>query len=146
MTVPAGWADESGQQYAEDVEEQYEIGVVPVKIMYTENENLAPAYATMMTWTLPVVGINSPIMILQKRLKRYKAKFLLNFPGAGSAYTNTKFEPLTLATPQGFTISAAGILQNIPLPEYEAMTPLWAIASIPGVTLSVVDEAYGITQ
>ena len=136
---------EEGEEYAEDVAE-FDPAIVPVRVMATENEQLAPSYATCMTWTLPVIGQNVPVMILQKRYKRYKAKFLLNFPAAGSAYINTKFEPLTLATPQGFTVTVSGIFLNMALPEYDAMTPMYAIASIAGVTISVIDEAYGLVQ
>jgi len=147
MTIPAGFSeDESAPAYYEEAQEQFETAVVPVKIVYTENENLAPSYATYMTWQLPVIGQNVPVQVLQKRIKRYRARFLLNFPGAGSVYINSKFEPLSGANPQGFTVTVSGATQNFPLPEMAAMTPLYAIASIAGVFLSVQDEAYGTVQ
>lgn len=149
MTVESSWTeeeDEGAYSYEVEGEEETEdeggFGVVPVRVVFTENEQLAPSYCSCMTWPVGQVNVSIPTQILPRKEKRYKAKFIVNFPGAGNVILNTKLDPLTLPSPQGFTftVTAAG---NFALPEYDAMQPMYIIASIAGVTISVWDESYG---
>jgi hypothetical protein len=145
MSLPSDFPPEPGEIYEEQVTQEWEPAVVPVRVMHDETIRVPPEFASCMTWTLPVIGAGSPVQILQRRMQRYKAKFLLNFPGAGTVYINTKFEPVSNPSPQGFnvTLAAAG---NMVIPEYESMQPVYAIASITGITLAVLDESYGQVQ
>ena len=145
MTLPDQFPQDPGEQYEEAVTEEWEPAVVPVRVMHDETIRIPPEFASCMTWAVPQVGVGQPAQILQRRYHRYKAKFLCIFPGAGTLYLNTKFEPVSNPSPQGFavTATAAGI---VPIPEYEAMQGMWVIASIPGIALSVLDESYGQVQ
>jgi hypothetical protein len=145
MTLPEGFPADPGEVYEEQVAEEWQPAVVPVRVMHDETIRVPPEFASCMTWAITQVGQGAPVQILQRRLHRYKVKFLANFPGAGTLFLNTKFEPVSNPSPQGFavTVAAAGIM---PVPEYEGMQPMYAIATIAGVTLSVMDESYGQVQ
>lgn len=147
-TIPADWTQEEypDQNTLADIHGMQATGhvVTPVHVLYDESERLSPEFCSCMTWSIPVFGATGviPVQLLQRRYKRYKAKFVVNFTAAGFIVVNTKMEPLTLTSPQGFNVvaTAAG---NTPLPEYDAMQPMWAVASVAGVTISVWDESYG---
>jgi hypothetical protein len=143
MTIPYEITEEGGEEYEGNVAEELSPVVVPVRVVFNENERLPPEFAGMMTWAIPQAPLYATV--LQRAYKRYKAKFIANFPGAGTLYLNTKIDPLTNPSPQGFsvTVTAAGL---VPLPEYEAMQPLYAAGSIAGITLAVMDERYGAVQ
>lgn len=146
MTIPEYWTDDETDNYPADVEgtaqTDQNFPVVPVKVIFDENQRLSPTFCSCMTWPIAVVGVNTPLLILPRKETRFKAKFIVNFPAAGTLYVNTKSDPLSNPSPQGFTltVTAAG---NSLLPDYDAMQPMYAIASIAGVTISVWDESYG---
>jgi hypothetical protein len=144
MTLPEGFPADPGEQYEEAVTEERFPAVVPVRVMFDETIRVPPEFASCMTWTVPLIGAQ-PAQILQRRYGRYKTKFWCSFPGAGTLYINTKYEPVSLPSPQGFqvTATAAGF---VAIPEYEAMQPMYVIASVAGVQLSVMDESYGQVQ
>jgi hypothetical protein len=143
VTIPYEITEEGGEEYEQNVTEQLEPVVVPVRVVFNENERLPPEFAGMMTWSVSQAPLYTTV--LQRSYKRFKAKLLASFPGAGTLYLNTKIDPLTNPSPQGFsvTVTAAGL---VPLPEYEAMQPLYAAGSIAGITLAVMDERYGAVQ
>lgn len=153
-TLPGDWAEESGTEHDAPWEpsegEAYSPAVVPVKVMFDETERLAPGFATFITYTLQQTGLTGlgPTQILQRRYKRFKAKFYLNFPGAGTVTINSKSEQLTSSptNPIGFNITSAAAANNVAIPDYDGMPALYAIASIAGVTISVMDESYGQVQ
>jgi hypothetical protein len=146
MTLPGQWPPDPGEQYEEMMTEQLEPAVVNVRVMHDETIRVPPEFASCVTFPVPVVGAGSPVQILQRRYHRYKAKFLVNFPAAGTLYINTKFEQLTLPSPQGIQVVSAGALNNFIFPEYESMQPMWVIGSIAGITIGVMDESYGQVQ
>lgn len=139
------YVPDPGEIYEEAVTEEWEPAVVPVRVMHDETIRVPPEFASCMTWTIPQVGAGTPVQILQRRYHRYKTKFLAVFPGAGTLFINTKFEPVSNPSPQGFSITAAAA-GMVPVPEYEAMQGMWAIGSIAGIQLSVMDESYGQVQ
>lgn len=147
-TLPSEWTEDEypDQDTPEDIHGSLAgHTVIPVHVVHDESVRVAPEFCGCMTWTVPQYGPTGvvPVQLLQRRYKRYKAKFLVTMPAAGSIIINSKQEPLTgLTTPQGFTLTlaAAGIY---PLPEYDAMQPLYAVGSIAGITVSVFDESYG---
>lgn len=146
MTIEQGWTeDESGEADYEQ-EGNEELGQnfvpVPVRIVFDENMRLAPTFCSHMTWPVPVVGSDTPIQILPRRETRYKAKFSVVFTAAGTLYTNNRPDPLGNPTPQGaqFTQAAAG---TFTIPDYDAMQPMYVIASVAGVTITVWDESFG---
>lgn len=103
----------------------------------------SPDFASFMTWPIPQVGIGTPLLFAPRKPQRYKAKHVLTFPAAGTIWINSKSDPLSLPTPQGFTytVAAAG---NFSIPDYDAQQPLYAIASIAGVTISQFDESFAV--
>lgn len=145
MTMPEGFPADPGEIYEEQVTEEWNPAVVPVRVMHDETIRVPPEFASCMTWTITQIGVGAPVQILQRRLHRYKTKFWAFFPGAGTLFLNTKFEPVSNPSPQGFSVTAtaAGF---VAIPEYEAMQPLYAIATVAGVQLSVMDESYGQVQ
>jgi len=151
-TLPEDWATgEEPGEFEPSVPESEFPAVVPVRVIFDESKRLPPSFATMMTYTLQTSGLTGlgPIQILQRRITRFKAKFLINFPGAGSVYLNTKQEPLMAApnsTPQGFTVTVVAAANNVAIPDYDGQPPLFAVASIAGVTISVMDESFGQVQ
>jgi hypothetical protein len=145
VTLPSQWPEDPGEEYEQAVTEEWQPAVVPVRVMHDETIRVPPEFASCMTWPIQQIGVGQPTQILQRRYTRYKTKFLALFPGAGTLFLNTKFEPVSNPSPQGFTVTAAAA-GLVPIPEYEAMQGMWAIATIPGVLLSVMDESYGQVQ
>ena len=146
-TLPGEWTEDEypDQDVPEDIHGQLAgHTVVPVHVVHSESERVAPEFCSTMTWTVPQYGPAGviPVQLLTRRYKRYKAKFIVNFPAAGSLVVSTKIDNLASANPQGFTLAlaAAGLY---PLPEYDAMQPLYAVGSIAGIIVSVLDESYG---
>lgn len=144
-TVPEGWAEEAEGEGWAGTNEYDRTVVVPVKVMFDENQRVSPEFASCNTWSVPAIGAGTPIQVLQRQYHRYKAKFMVTFPGAGTLYFNTKYEPLSNPSPSGFSVTVAAAI-TMPLQEYDAMQPVWFIASIPGIQLSVMDELYGRVQ
>lgn len=146
MTTPEYWTHDETDEYDFDVEGEAQaernFPTVPVKVVFDENEQLTPTFCSCMTWPVPAVNTTGALLVLPRQEKRFKSQLVALFPGAGTLYFNTKVDPLNNPTPQGFaiTVAAAGLQL---LPPYECMQPMYAIASIPGVTLSIWDEVYG---
>lgn len=143
-TLPEGWLEEDdGEEYEEAMTEQLQPLVVPVRVVESESKRVPPEFAGMMTW--PVPQAPSYVGIVQRSYERYKAKFIVNFPGAGTLYMNTKIDPLTNPTPQGFslTVAAGG---NASLPDYDCQQALYVCGSIAGITIAVMDERFGKVQ
>src|SRR5215469_14895136 len=113
-----------GEMYEEAVTAEWEPAVVSVRVVHDETIRVPPEFASCVTWTIPQAGIGQPVQVLQRRYHRYKTKFWCNFPGAGTLYLNTKFEPVSLPSPNGFqvTATAAGF---VAIPEYESMQPMY---------------------
>lgn len=101
----------------------------------------SPEFSSCMTWNIPQAGIgsNQPVQLLQRRIKREKAKLILvNLNGATSIMVNNSFPPLTGLNPQG-----AQILALTYLIEWESQQPCYAIAIGGGpAVVSVIDECY----
>jgi len=146
MTIQQGWTEDESGQNDYETEGNEEIGanfpVVPVRIVFDENQRLAPSFCSHMTWQIAQTGQGVPTQILPRQERRFKAKFLVNFTAAGTLYLNNRQGPLGNPTPQGSELVAA-VVGNFTLPDYDAMQPMYAIASVAGVTVSVWDEAFG---
>jgi len=146
MTIPGHWTNEETDNWEDNEEGQAQIEknfpVVPVKVIFDENQQLAASFCACMTWTVPVVNINTPLLIIPRKESRFKTQFIVNFPAAGILYLNTKSDPLTNPTPQGFNLIET-VAGNYSLPPYEAMQPMYAIATIPGITISMWDQSFG---
>ena len=92
----------TGEGYEEDEPQEYEGNTVPLQPVpvYSLTENSAPEYGACMTWPIPVAGVNQPIQILGRRIRRSKGRVFLtsytsslsspqNSPAAGSNFTYT---------------------------------------------------------
>lgn len=152
-TLPEEWSEESGSEHGAEFEpnvaESEYPAVVPVRVVFSETENLPPEFASFMTWPVGQVNVSAPTQIIQRRYKRFKAQLMISIPAAGTVTINSKFEPLSKdASPQGwsYTFTAANNNPGFLLPPYESQQPLWAIASIAGVTIAVLDQSYGQVQ
>lgn len=147
-TLPEDWAEERyDSDFEPNVAESDYPVVVPVRVVYTENENLPPGFASFMTYPIGQVNVSSPTQLLQRREHRFKAKYFLNFPAAGTITLNSKQEPLSKdASPQGFAVTVAAATQNFAMPDYDSSQPLFAIASIAGCTIAIIDESFGQVQ
>ena len=143
MSMPYQVTEEGGEEYEQAMSEQLEPVVVPVRVVHTDTKRIPPEFAGMITWAVPQAP--NYVAVIQRSYDRFKAKFLVSFPGAGTLNLNTKVDPLTNPTPQGFsiTVAAAGIVS---LPDYDAQQPLYANASIAGVSIAVMDERFGRVQ
>jgi hypothetical protein len=102
-------------------------------------ERLAPEYGSTMTWTIPVQGTGLPVQLLTRRIRRHKAKIGINFTVAGTVILNSNLDHLS--TGQGYVIvvPSAGWFQ---FSDWESQQPLYAIATVAGITASVVDETH----
>lgn len=112
MTIPEYWTQDESDESPDDVQGmenvQRQFPVVPVKVVFDENERLSPTFCSCMTWPIPQVGVGVPLLVLPRKETRFKAKFVVNFPAAGSVYFNTKYDPLSNPSPQGFQLIAGG--------------------------------------
>jgi len=128
--------------YIEDAPQVYEGGAwpsdkpIPVTV---ETENAAPEYGACMTWNIPQSGVGQPIQILTRRLRRSEAKIEVNFTVAGIVTFNSNLDHLSAG--QGYVV-------NVPVPglyrfpDWESQQPLYCIASVAGLTVSVIDESF----
>jgi hypothetical protein len=131
----------SGQGYVEDEPQIYEgnaYAAEPVRVTEV-SERAAPEYGSCMTWPIPQTTTGTPVLILNRRLRRHKAKLNITaLGGATSVVFNSVIDRLQGATPQGYTISVVGVL-----PDWESQQPLYAIAVGGGpASISVIDESY----
>lgn len=147
MTIEQGWTEDESEESGDyELEGNEELGQnfvpVPVRIVFDENMRLAPTFCSHMTWPIPVVGSDIPVRVLPSRETRYKAKFIVNFTAAATLYMHNQQGPLGNPTPTGsqFIATAAGTFD---LPDYDAMQPMYMIASASGVTVSIWDESFG---
>lgn len=107
------------------------------------SEKLTPEMVSCMTWQVPQQGVGQPVQILQRRIRRSKAKISVTAWGtATSIVFSPKLDTVQGATPQGATYTTvAGAPQF--LPDWENQKPLYAIAIGGGpVQVTVQDEAY----
>lgn len=143
-TLPEEWGADEGPPFEPNVAEAEYPAVVPVRVVFSETENLPPGFASCMTWPIPVINVGTPLAILQRRQHRFKAQLMLSMPGAGTVTLNTKQEPLSVQ--QGFAFVATAAVSNQVLPPYESQQPLYVIASIAGCTIAVIDQSFGQVQ
>jgi hypothetical protein len=110
MTIPANWAEEgeSSEFEANTAESEFPVAV-PVRVTFDETKRLPPGFATFMTWPIGQVGVSLPTQILQRRMQRFKAKFVVSAPSPCIITVNSKQEPLTLQNPVGMNVSVQGV-------------------------------------
>lgn len=149
-SLPEEWEGlDIGQEFEPNVAESEYPEVVPVRVVFSETENIPPGFAAFMTYPIGVVNVSSPTQLLQRREHRFKCQLMVSVPAACTVTFNTKQEPLSKdANPQGFSLvfSAANNNPGFVMPPYEAAQPLFAIASIAGVTIAFFDQSYGQVQ
>jgi len=143
VTVPAqisqGPLNAAGEG---QVQSDQNFPVVPVKVVFDENEQIPPEFAAWSTWPIQVAGNGQATQLCPRRYHRYKAKMTVTIPTGGATVTiANKPDPLSTSNPQGWQLTyTAGIFT---LPEYDAQQPVYAVASVAGVIISVLDESYG---
>jgi hypothetical protein len=147
-TLPEEWEGlDTDVDFEPNAAESEYPAVVPVKVVFDETQRLPPGFTSFMTWPIGQVGVSPPTQALQRREHRFKAKFFLNFPAAGTITINSKMEPLTKdANPQGFAVTVTAAANNLAIPDYDGTQPLFFIASIAGCTVAVMDESFGQVQ
>lgn len=118
----------------------HEIDPIPVREV---SEKLTPEMVSCMTWLIPQSGIGVPVQILQRRIRRSKAKItVVQWGTATSIIFSPKLDTVQGANPQGcqyFPIAAASQF----LPDWENQKPLYCICiGGTGALVAVQDEAY----
>jgi hypothetical protein len=100
----------------------------------------APEYGSTMTYAIPQFGVGLPIQVLTRRIRRHKAYVEVNFVIAGSVIFNSKLDSLSI--PAGYTVNVpvAGLYR---LPDWETQQPLYCVATVAGLSVSVIDMSYG---
>lgn len=148
MTLPDGW------QYATAEQDQRMpmLGEMPnhplhVKVVATENEQIAAEFAGLESAPIPVIGAAAPVQILQRRYHRLKAYLIVVAVSANSVlYLATKQDSVSSPNPPPtvFNIPLTTTM-SLPytLPVYEAQQPVYAAASVAGIVMSWMDETYG---
>ena len=128
-----GYTEDEPQVYEGNVYQGQPIPVVSVDVRW------APEFGGVMTWALPVQGVGQPLLILNRRIRRSKGKIQINFPAAGTVILSSNLAQI--ANNQGYivTVPVAGLYT---FHDWENQQPLYAIASIAGVTALVLDESY----
>jgi len=131
----------SGEDYEEDEPQEYEGGThleQPVRVV-SVTENYAPEYASCMTWPIPVQGIGQPLLIAPRRIRRSECKVQLNFTVAGTVILNSNLQGVMNGQGLQIVMPVAGLYTA---PDWESQQPLYAIASIAGISAIVLDESY----
>jgi hypothetical protein len=146
VTLPYDFEDSSEEQ-DQTAEYGSKMSPVPVRIMFDENQQVSPQFCSWMTFPIGQTGVSPATQICTHRYHRYKAKFIVNFPGAGTLYIARVPDYLnTGATGNAFALTVAAAITGNLLPDYDGEQPVYAIASIAGVSISVMDESYGTVQ
>ena len=139
MTLPDEFGADEDVDYEPNLAEAEFPAVVPVRIVFSETQNLAAQFASCMTWQ---ISNAQPIQILPRRLHRLEA--MIWFPGGFVGQTlffNTKLDPLTLTNPQGLQVASQMIIT------FKSQQPLYAVASTVGPTpVCVLDQSFGQAQ
>lgn len=147
MTIEQGWEDSYEETDQEVPDEFHEIK--PVKVEFEETQRVAPESTSWMTWNITLIGSGPPTQICTHKYHRYKAKFLWTIPANTTVYIDRVQDRLTsgaLGTTFTITTGAAGIQSAVVLPEYDGQQAIYAIATQPGVSVAVMDEAYKAVQ
>lgn len=131
------------QEYMGGEADVYEEGDVwqgqPIPVVMMQ-ENAAPEFGSCMTWVVPVQGVGQPLQIAQRRVKRSECKIQFNFTQPGTIIVNSKLEGVANGQGYVFTTPVAGLFT---MPDWESQQPIYAIASVTGITALVLDESYG---
>jgi hypothetical protein len=155
MTLPQNWEDSYYDQ-EEAPDAWAELQPVPVEIKRTEIEQVAPESTSWMFYNIPLApalagtGALQPVQICTHKYHRHKAKFLWTIPANCVIYLDrvqdrlmanalgTTFQIITGAT----AITSSAVI----LPEYDGQQALYAVATVAGATVSVMDESYKTVQ
>lgn len=145
------YISEDSDEWDEEALPDQQVNAVPVHVVATETELVAPQFGNFMTWVIPQFGASQGsqpvyVQILQKRQNRFKAKFAFALGSATSIAIATDPSKLpTSATPT--TGSYFLLTAGMTMPDWDSERPLYALA-IGGAnaTISVMDESYGQQQ
>jgi hypothetical protein len=149
-TLPGDWAEDEPQAELVPTLDEWEGSTgIPVRVMADETQRNSPEFCAWSNVTIGQAGtVSNPpycTAILQRRIRRFKAKFSPVVFGTGTTAVvfNNRPDPLTNPTnPQGWIMVASGQT----LPDYDAEQPLYAIAIGGVATVSYFDESYGFTK
>jgi hypothetical protein len=145
MTEPYGFGTSEGEQYYEvdpsDIEER-QTNPWPAQPLAVVNatQETAPEFGSCLTWAIPMFGVNQPIQVLPRRIRRHKSYVEVSFTVPGTVYFNSKLDPLSIPNGYAVTFAAAGLYR---FPDWETQQPLYIIATVAGLSASVVDMSYG---
>jgi hypothetical protein len=117
-----------------------------VKVVDTQNENVAAEFTSLMTYQVLLAGTAVPVQICPHRYHRTKAKFVVNMSADTVLYVATKPDPISgpVPSPVAFAFPEAA---GFRLPDYEGQQPLYAVFTGPGpCTVAVWDSSYGTVQ
>jgi hypothetical protein len=147
MSIEQGWEDADQQQ--DQGAPTWFPEAIPVKVMATETENVAPEATSWNSFGIAQApqqagtGAAQPTQICPHRYHRYKAKFVFNIPAGTTVY---------IARVQDYLMSGAygnafALITGQNLPDYDGQQAVYAVYTGTGpVTVSVMDEGFKEVQ
>jgi hypothetical protein len=158
VSIEQGWEEASDEQVQEP-EGWSQKHPIQVEIANSQVQEVAPeatAWSNLAIPQVPVVagtGASQPAQLCPHAYHRYKAKFLWFIPSTVTlpvtVYLSKNKDVLmggSTANVYQFTVTTA-IANSFPLvPDYDGQQPLYAMASQPGTTVSVMDEIFKRVQ
>ena len=155
MTIESGWENApEDQEQGPDTWGNTE--PIPVIIHGSMSERVAPEAVSLLTLQIPVAinvagtGTGQPAQLCPHAYHRYKAKFTWTVPANCTIYVAKTREALmsgSLANAFSIVVGATAVTQStLLMPEYDGQPALYAVASIAGAQVSVMDETYKTVQ
>src|SRR5215472_3788435 len=128
-------------EYIEDQPEEPEgkdVLLQPVPVVDI-SERHTPELSSCMTWSIPQNTTGQPVQILQRTIKRFKAKITITALGGATSVVFSQTLPNIQAIPPvGCAYTAVGTL-----PDWESQQPLYVTAVGGGpASVAVQDERY----
>ena len=131
-------------EYIEDAPQEYLGASEPLEpiAIVDVSERHPPELCSTNTWTIPATTAGTPVQILQRTKKRFKAKITITVAGgATSLVFNPIIDRLQGTSPQGMSFPTTVTPYNIP--DWERQQPLYVIAVGGGpAQVTVQDERY----
>jgi hypothetical protein len=143
MTINQGYGTSEPSEYY-DVREEIEVHESspwpsqPLPVISATQEE-APQYGSTMTYTIPQSGVGTPLQILTRRLRRSKAYVEVNFIVPGTVVFSSKIDALSGLNGYTVAVPIAGLYR---LPDWETQQPLYCIATVANLTVSVIDMSF----
>lgn len=151
MSIERAWEESYNRTENDPGTLEYD-RIRPVKVEFEQTERVAPDSTSWLQFGIAFLGSGGslqPTQVCPHRYHRYKAKFLFTGPAAAIIYVARIPDTLmsgALGTTFSITIGAGGAVSAPLMQEYDGQQPVYMIASVTGVSVSVMDEGYKPVQ